>query len=407
MLYLITEIFFSLALASLLGGVVGWWLRASRTVATGRDRDQDLRRAQSDVAKLEAKLRELGPQSMVLEPRIAELEKQKAELETILAQARTAGEASRAEIEEKTADIERLQEGLRRAAEAHADSTGHEQELRELARRAEQAEGRVSQLQEGVAKLSQRAEDAERRASEDGAELGRLRESLEKANRDAETRWGELHTAQLRVRELERELFARDASLGVLRERADHLRADAQGAVSLSRQLAAERQAKQVAVQELEALQAVHADCDFAFSTLRDQIVALRRRVGELERSAVPKPRLAVARKTGTGGEAGGVANRPAGPHRAAVAVAKRPPLLAEPSRLPDDLKRINGIGLRLEKRLNELGVYYFDQIAELSAGEAAWLDQQLGEFRGKLYRDEWLDQARDLAEGRQHVKEY
>lgn len=405
MLYLVSEIVVSLALAALLGVAIGWWLRASRTVATDRDRDQDLRRAQSDVAKLEAKLRELGPQAMVLEPRIAELEKQKAELETVLAQVRAAGEASRAEIEEKTAEVGRLEQALHRAAEAQADSTGLEQELHELTRRAEQAEEMVSRLQESIAALSQRAEDAESQASEDDAELGRLRESLEKARLDAETGSGELHAAQLRARELERELFARDASLGVLRERTDHLRSEAQEADSLSQQLAAERQAKQVAVQELEALQAVHADCDFAFSTLRDQIVALRRRVGELERRAVPKPRLAVARRTGSGGEVAGGPTPSAAPRPAAV--AKRPPLLADPSRLPDDLKQIDGIGLRLEKRLNELGVYYFQQIAELSADEAAWLDQQLGEFRGKLYRDGWLDQARDLAEGRQHAKEY
>jgi seryl-tRNA synthetase len=98
-----------------------------------------------------------------------------------------------------------------------------------------------------------------------------------------------LHEALQRAAEAQAESIRLEQELRDLAQRAEHLRADAPDGSSLSQQLAAERQARQAVLQELEALQAVHADCDFAFSTLRDQILALRRRVGELERSAVPR----------------------------------------------------------------------------------------------------------------------
>ena len=63
----------------------------------------------------------------------------------------------------------------------------------------------------------------------------------------------------------------------------------------------------------------------------------------------------------------------------------------------PDDLKRIKGIGKKLEKVLNGLGVYYFRQIAAFSAADMAWVDSKL-KFKGRIVRDRWVPQA-DLFE--------
>lgn len=201
-------------------------------------------------------------------------------------------------------------------------------------------------------------------------------------------------------------LRASRASVGggaVQRDRAAELRAASAKSSELEAQLAAEREAHRVAVSNLEELQSVHADCDFAFSTLRDQIVALRRRVAEAESGAASKPRGA-----GAANENGATATLSPGGRPSTRPRAARPTwLLESPSRLPDDLKRINGVGLRLEKRLNDLGVYYFQQVAEMTGSDAAWIDDQLGDFRGKLYRDDWITQARALVEGRAHLKEY
>ena len=64
-----------------------------------------------------------------------------------------------------------------------------------------------------------------------------------------------------------------------------------------------------------------------------------------------------------------------------------------------DDLKRIKGVGPGLEKTLNELGIYHFDQIAAWGAAHVEWVDARL-KFKGRITRDEWIDQAKTLASG-------
>ncbi|MEM7644336.1 MAG: NADH-quinone oxidoreductase subunit E [Pseudomonadota bacterium] len=83
------------------------------------------------------------------------------------------------------------------------------------------------------------------------------------------------------------------------------------------------------------------------------------------------------------------------------TANAKRPEALAGPrGGTADDLKRIKGIGPRLERLCNELGFYHFDQIAGWTEDEVAWVDSNLEGFKGRVTRDEWLKQAKLLAEG-------
>ena len=65
-----------------------------------------------------------------------------------------------------------------------------------------------------------------------------------------------------------------------------------------------------------------------------------------------------------------------------------------------DDLKRIRGIGPRLEALCHSLGFYHFDQIAAWTPEELAWVDRHLEGFKGRASRDEWVAQARALAAG-------
>lgn len=65
-----------------------------------------------------------------------------------------------------------------------------------------------------------------------------------------------------------------------------------------------------------------------------------------------------------------------------------------------DDLKMIKGIGPKLEILCHKLGFFHFDQIAEWSAKEIAWVDDNLEGFKGRVTRDEWVKQAKVLAKG-------
>ncbi|MET0443352.1 MAG: NADH-ubiquinone dehydrogenase [Pseudorhodoplanes sp.] len=65
----------------------------------------------------------------------------------------------------------------------------------------------------------------------------------------------------------------------------------------------------------------------------------------------------------------------------------------------PNDLKLISGIGPKLEKVLNGLGIWTYTQIAGWSREEVAWVDDYLS-FKGRIERDDWLEQAAKLADG-------
>jgi len=80
---------------------------------------------------------------------------------------------------------------------------------------------------------------------------------------------------------------------------------------------------------------------------------------------------------------------------------AEKPKALSAPRESgPDDLTRIKGVGRRIETMLHGMGFYHFDQIAEWSAAEVAWVDENLEGFKGRVSRDDWVSQATLLAEG-------
>ncbi len=64
-----------------------------------------------------------------------------------------------------------------------------------------------------------------------------------------------------------------------------------------------------------------------------------------------------------------------------------------------DDLKRISGIGPKIEQTLNALGIYTFAQIAAWTPENEMWVDGYLS-FRGRVAREEWIAQAGLLADG-------
>lgn len=78
----------------------------------------------------------------------------------------------------------------------------------------------------------------------------------------------------------------------------------------------------------------------------------------------------------------------------AASAVPVRPLALERPVEgAPDDLTLIGGIGPRIQDVLNSLGIYHYDQIAEWTLENIAWIDEYLN-FHGRVKREGWVEQA-------------
>lgn len=74
---------------------------------------------------------------------------------------------------------------------------------------------------------------------------------------------------------------------------------------------------------------------------------------------------------------------------------------------VPDDLQEIEGIGPALEKLVNSVGFYHFDQIAAWSEADVALVDAEMKTFKGRIARDKWVEQARIIvSEGLEAFRE-
>ena len=64
-----------------------------------------------------------------------------------------------------------------------------------------------------------------------------------------------------------------------------------------------------------------------------------------------------------------------------------------------DKLQAIKGVGPAIEKTLNEMGIFRFQQIAEMSEYDINRVAKHLKGFRSRIYREDWIGQARELSD--------
>ena len=83
----------------------------------------------------------------------------------------------------------------------------------------------------------------------------------------------------------------------------------------------------------------------------------------------------------------------------AAAPAPAAPQAKAVPGGKADDLKRIRGIGVLIEKRLNALGITTYQQVANWTASDIDRISQTL-EFKGRIERESWVEHARILSSG-------
>ncbi len=81
------------------------------------------------------------------------------------------------------------------------------------------------------------------------------------------------------------------------------------------------------------------------------------------------------------------------------VITNKGRPIFSEEARTnPDDLQKINGIGPAIEKSLNKIGIFTYQQISTFDADNIDWVNQHLA-FPGRIQRDQWIEQSIKLLE--------
>jgi predicted flap endonuclease-1-like 5' DNA nuclease len=120
---------------------------------------------------------------------------------------------------------------------------------------------------------------------------------------------------------------------------------------------------------------------------------------------AEPAPASAAAPKAAAKPAAKAAPKPKAAPKADAKPKAAAKPKVAKPAGLvrltaprngkADDLKEIEGIGPALEKLVNGMGFYHFDQIASWSDADVALVDGEMTNFKGRITRDKWVSQAK------------
>lgn len=71
---------------------------------------------------------------------------------------------------------------------------------------------------------------------------------------------------------------------------------------------------------------------------------------------------------------------------------------------LRDDLKQIKGVGPAIEKTLNEMGIFRLQQIADMTEYDIDRVAERLKGFHSRIYRENWIGQARELNDRNQHA---
>ncbi|MCM5662935.1 hypothetical protein [Galbibacter mesophilus] len=67
-----------------------------------------------------------------------------------------------------------------------------------------------------------------------------------------------------------------------------------------------------------------------------------------------------------------------------------------------DDLKKIDGIGSFIEKKLNSIGIFKYEQISRLTDKDIETITELIEFFPGRIKRDDWRGKAAELMSKKQ-----
>ncbi len=164
-----------------------------------------------------------------------------------------------------------------------------------------------------------------------------------------------------------------------------------------------------VAVAELGQARAEIATRDARIAQLerdvaasRDQVRPLSDEVDRLRRENAKRVTTTVPAAATPGLDTTGAPLTPGFVEPASVqSTEPLPAFLDAPHGTADDLTLMKGVGNRFAAKLNEIGVFHYRQIAGWSPADTDVADAKLDSFRGRIERDQLVEQAKLLAAGR------
>ena len=272
----------------------------------------------------------------------------------------------------------------------------------ELARSRQQAESAASEIADIQARLA----DMESEASALTADLGSARAAVSAKD-------GRIEQLESERSGLEADLAAGISELGRRDAAIEQLKADLAAADALRAEV--ERRGARIA--ELEVLvvekessavdAARIAELETTLATTQTDLEDARRRVAELE------DQLETTAEAGVGAGPAVAAAPEIPPEETASeaaaaptkdeAVARMAEIAArtagDDAAIDDDLKKIHGVGPKLEQLLKSMGITSFRQVARFEPEDIAVVTAALDAFPGRIERDDWMSSAAEQHE--------
>ncbi len=403
--FLLGEIWGLIALAALVGLFAGWliWNR-SRELRTLRSdlksRTRELEKVQKNNATLtskydgtvaahESERNALRAASDKMEADLADHVKRNAALENSLSEWKSREQSLAKKMEDRDVLIR---------AKSKAESE-HANEIARMRRRDEMIAKMKSDLQMAKSQAERAtALEAELEASraqihqarQDTNELERLREKSERVDQ-LERNLTRASAEAAGLTSLKAQLEARNDKIRELEQSGRPDQATADRIVGLERDL-------QAAKASGGAVNALRSEVDRlrgAVATRDATIASLRPRSAEATPRTLPSSLVSAS-----SGDAGIPDYDGDGRLEGRNEGRKPDTLQTARGGRADDLKRIKGVGPALERMLNRMGFFHYDQVAAWTSEEVAWVDANLDGFNGRVTRDEWVAQAQILASG-------
>ncbi len=371
MTYLIGQILVCLILALLLGAVFGWWLRSSAARTREAFLQEDLRVANGRLADTEGEYRRA-------KARLEEAEAERAQVSQRCITLEKATAEQMDELDNCRAEIIELNNSL----------TGKEQRITVIEKESRYWQKQAPLLQSEIGKLQDTIADLEKTQA---ASEGRM-PLLETEIRDYEAK---LEQIQEQYNALQRE----HADLTVAAQGKDKkIRSAELLLASQTSKTDSALQAKENLQRELDALRARPAPVAQASEAPGNsaELEHQKRTIEDL-RAALQECEQARAQA-----QSASSVQQPV-PQQVEIeipdddGIATESKLFTERPLRVDNLKRIKGIGPKLETMLNDLGIYQFEQIAMFTLKDLNWVDDNLTAFKGRARRDNWVAQAAGL----------
>ncbi len=265
--------------------------------------------------------------------------------------------------------------------------------------RARRAEAALTQLKAAYQQLEHRLEEL--------GELLELKEAdLAKALREVDGTRLQLEELSMEKSELASEhtilkqrLEKKETTICSLQQTIEDLNDQIVGLKTKNRQLIEQVEREEVAANLLAEMQSSHQASLRRLSELEQQIASLTQAYQQLQEQLLPtkdnelQPELLAKEPASQSDMSDEVAAA-----RQKIMEAVRQQLPQPKNDEPDDLTLIRGIGPFIERKLNELGIFTFEQIAALDEALIDQLTTAIEFFPGRIKRDDWVGQAQRLS---------